>query len=87
MFYNILQIEMEKKLAKMVCLLLFVWIIAWTPYATMCCWIIFNDAQGLSPIIGLIPTVCCKLSAGTNALIYGIRYFGDFIFIVVLLII
>jgi hypothetical protein len=64
---------MEKKLAKMVSLLLFVWFIAWTPYAIMCCWILLNGAQGLSPLLGLIPTVCCKLSAGTNSLFYGIR--------------
>ena len=65
---------MEETLAKMVCLLLFVWLFAWTPYATMTCWAMFFDAHGLSPIVGLVPTVCCKISAGTNAMLYGLRY-------------
>ncbi len=64
---------MEKKLAGMVCLLMSVWFVAWTPYATMCFWIVINDAEGITPIIGIIPTVCCKISAGVNALFYGVR--------------
>ena len=67
------QIETERKLAKKVCILLLVWFVAWTPYAGMNVWIMFFKAQGLSPMIGIIPTVCCKLSAGTNALLYGLR--------------
>ena len=65
---------MEETLAKMVCLLLFVWIMAWTPYATMSCWITFFGARGLTPILGVIPLCCCKISAGTNAMLYGLRY-------------
>ena len=65
---------MEETLAKMVALLLVVWFLAWTPYATMCCWVMFFDAEGLSPGIALIPTLCCKVSAGTNAMLYGLRY-------------
>ena len=68
------QVEMEKQLLKMVCVLLLVWFLAWTPYAGMSVWVMFFDANGLSPIIGLIPTICCKLSAASNSLIYGIRY-------------
>ena len=74
-YYNdvIIQVEMEKTLMKMVCVLLFVWFVAWTPYAAMNCWILFYDSKGLSPILGIIPTICCKISAGSNALLYGIR--------------
>ena len=71
--FCLIQIEMEEKLAKMVSLLLVVWVLAWTPYAAISCWIIFFDAKNLSPIMGLIPTLCCKVSAGTNAMIYGLR--------------
>ena len=73
------QIERDKKLAKMVGLLLFVWFLAWTPYATMNSWILFFDFKRLSPIFGVIPTICCKLSAGANALLYGIRYLAIFL--------
>jgi len=69
----VFQVEMEKQLFKMVCILLLVWFLAWTPYAGMSVWVMFFDANGLSPIIGIIPTICCKLSAASNSLIYGIR--------------
>ena len=65
---------MERKLARMVCVLLVIWVMAWTPYATMSFWIMVWGSEGLSPMYGVIPTVCCKLSAGTNTLLYGIRY-------------
>ena len=65
---------MEVTLAKMVCILLLVWILAWTPYAAMSCWVMFFNEDGFSPIMGLIPTICCKLSASTNAMLYGLRY-------------
>ena len=64
---------MEEMLAKMVCLLMFIWFIAWTPYAAMSIWIMFFEAHGLTPILGLVPTLCCKVSAGTNAMLYGLR--------------
>ena len=64
---------MEVTLAKMVSLLLVVWFLAWTPYVIMSIWIIFFDSKGLTPIIGIIPTICCKLSACANALLYGLR--------------
>lgn len=66
---------MEEKLAKMVSLLLVVWFLAWTPYATMSCWIMFFNAEGLSPVMALVPTLCCKVSAATNAMLYGLRYY------------
>ena len=66
---------MEEKLAKMVSLLLVVWFIAWTPYAAMSCWIMWFNAKGLSPVMALIPTLCCKVSAATNAMLYGLRYY------------
>ena len=64
---------MEVTLAKMVSLILFVWFLAWTPYVVMIVWVIFFNARGLSPNLGLIPTVFCKISAGANAMVYGLR--------------
>jgi hypothetical protein len=63
---------MEIQLAKMVSLLLVVWIIAWTPYAILSVWIIIFDAKGLTPMLALVPTVCCKSSAALNSFLYGI---------------
>ena len=70
-----LQIEMEITLGKMVSVVLFVWFLAWTPYASMNLWAIIYDSHGLKPIMGIVPTICCKLSAAANAILYGIRYF------------
>ena len=64
---------MEEMLAKMVCLLMCVWFIAWTPYAAMSVWIMFFEARGLTPVMGIVPTLCCKVSAGSNAMLYGLR--------------
>ena len=72
------QLLLEEKLAKMVSLLLIVWFLAWTPYALMCLWIMFFNARGLSPAIGLIPLLACKTSAGANAMLYGMRYTSTF---------
>ena len=73
-FLLFLQIRMEKKLAKMLCQLLFIWVITWSPYAIITCWVlVFNDQNGLTPVIGIIPVLCCKFSASVNASLYGLR--------------
>jgi hypothetical protein len=63
---------MEIQLAKMVSIILLVWIIAWTPYAILSVWIILLDGAGLSTSIAIAPTVCCKTSAAFNSFLYGI---------------
>ena len=65
---------MEMKLAKMACTILLVWFIAWTPYAVMSFWVMFFNGSGLTPVLGLLPTICTKGSAFANALLYGLRY-------------
>ena len=65
---------MEAKLAKMVVKLICVWAFAWTPYAIMALWSMFFNAQNLSPAMGLIPLLFCKISAGLNVIVYGLRY-------------
>ena len=69
-----LQLQMEMKLAKMACTILLVWFVAWTPYAVMSFWVMFFNGNGLTPVLGLLPTICTKGSAFANALLYGLRY-------------
>ena len=64
---------MESRLSKMVTKLICVWAFAWTPYAIMAIWAMFFDSYNLSPLMGVIPILFCKISAGANALIYGLR--------------
>ena len=65
---------MEMRLAKMACTILLVWFVAWTPYAVMSFWVMFFNGNGLTPMLGLLPTICTKGSAFANALLYGLRY-------------
>ena len=65
--------DAEVKLSKTVGIILLVWILAWTPYAIMAIWAMFFDAYGLSPNLGLIPALTCKVSAAVNVLLYGLR--------------
>ena len=65
--------QMELKLGRMACSLMFVWMVAWTPYAVMTVWILFFDPKLITANIALIPTLCCKVSAALNAFIYGSR--------------
>ena len=70
----ILKVQMDSKLAKMIFGLIVVWLLGWTPYAIMCIWGIFQGAKYLTPTIGVIPLVFCKISAGANVMLYGLRY-------------
>ena len=64
---------MELRLVKMVCTIILIWFMAWTPYAIMSIWVMFFDAKGLSPTMAVVPTLCTKGSAFANALLYGLR--------------
>ena len=66
--------DAEVKLSNTVGIILLFWILAWTPYAIMAIWAMFFDSYGLSPNIGLIPVLSCKISAAVNVLVYGLRY-------------
>ena len=58
----------------MVCKLIFVWGLAWTPYAIMALWAMFFQAHNMAPLMGVIPLLFCKCSAVANVMLYGIRY-------------
>ena len=64
---------MEAKLSKMVTKLILVWVFAWTPYAIMAIWAMYFNSYNLSPFMGVVPLLFCKISAGANSLIYGLR--------------
>lgn len=66
--------QMEHTLARMTTFLLILWILSWTPYTVMSVWIMFFQAEGLTPNIALLPTIMCKLSGALNGFIYGVRY-------------
>ena len=65
--------QMEYSLAKMVGVILAVWTLAWTPYVVLSGWIILFGGEGLSPGLAIAPTLCCKISASANSLLYGVR--------------
>ena len=71
-FHAFFQIEIS--LAKMVFIILIIWVFAWTPYVIQSMWIMFFDGSNLTPEMGIAPSLCCKLSAAFNAFLYGIRY-------------
>ena len=64
---------MEIKMTKKVCKILLIWFVSWTPYAIMSIWIMFFDQNQLTPLMAVLPTVCTKGSAFTNAIAYGIK--------------
>ena len=61
-------------LARMVFIILVIWVFAWTPYVVESMWIMFFDGLYLTPELAIAPSLCCKLSAALNAFIYGVRY-------------
>ncbi len=71
---------MERTLAGMVCSLLVLWIIAWTPYAMLSLWILIFGGQDVSQAAAFAPIIACKLSATLNAFLYGIRQVVGFFY-------
>ena len=60
-------------MTKMVCKILLIWFMSWSPYAIMSIWTMFLDHYKLSPVIAVVPTICTKGSAFANAMVYGIK--------------
>ena len=58
----------------MIFVILLVWILAWTPYVILHCWIMFFEPNSLSAEAAIAPSLFCKLSAAVNSLLYGVRY-------------
>jgi len=56
----------------MVCIILLVWVVAWTPYAILSVWISLFEGKGLTIRLAMVPALCCKLSAFLNAFLYGV---------------
>jgi hypothetical protein len=66
-------LQKERRLAKMVFVLLGLWAVAWTPYAVLACWNMLLRGEGLQPHLAVVPVVLCKLSGTLNGFIYGVR--------------
>ena len=58
--------------------LIIVWLLAWTPYAMLCFVGFFLDSEKLTPTVGLVPLVSCKISAAANVMLYGLRFVENF---------
>ena len=58
----------------MIFVILLVWILAWTPYVILHCWIMFFEPNSLSAEMAIAPSLFCKSSAAVNSLLYGVRY-------------
>ena len=73
MMSSSIHFQIEISLGKMVAVILMVWTLAWTPYVILSLWIMFFQGEHLTAEIAIVPTLCCKLSAAINSLLYGIR--------------
>ena len=71
LFIVMLFFQIEISLAKMVFIILIIWVFAWTPYVIQSMWIMCFDGSNLTPEMGIAPSLCCKLSAAFNAFLYG----------------
>ena len=71
--YKVWLLQIERSLAKMVFVLLLLWIFSWTPYAILASWTIFSGGATLTQKFAVVPTVMCKLSGTFNGFIYGVR--------------
>ena len=60
-------------MTKMVCKILLIWFMSWSPYAILSIWTMFFDHDELLPVIAVVPTICTKGSAFANAIFYGIK--------------
>ncbi len=52
------------------CVLLF--LVAWSPYAIVCLWVIPNDPEQITPRLAVLPALFAKSSAMYNPLVYAV---------------
>jgi len=51
-----------------------IFLLAWTPYATVAFIACFGDRNKLDPLTTMIPALCCKLTACIDPLVYAINH-------------
>lgn len=61
----------EKKLAAMFLLMIFCYLLCWTPYAVVSMLVAFGKQNAVSPTVALIPSFFAKSSTTYNSIIYG----------------
>ena len=60
---------MEKKIAKVALMNVFVWALAWTPYAVVALTGAFGNRQKVTPLVSQIPAFLAKLASCLNPLV------------------
>ena len=63
------EFQMEKKIAKVAMMNIFVWVLAWTPYAVVCLIGAFGNRQSVTPLVSQIPSFLAKLASCLNPLV------------------
>ncbi|TSK22616.1 Opsin-3 [Bagarius yarrelli] len=61
----------EKKLAAMILLMIFCYLMCWTPYAVVSVLVAFGRQNIISPTVAIIPSFFAKSSTAYNAIIYS----------------
>ena len=61
----------EMRLIRCAATLIFVWTVAWTPYATIALLGIFSDASLITPIRSMLPALFCKSASVIDPYIYS----------------
>jgi len=71
---NRIDSKTEKTIAKVVLGLIGLWLVSWTPYATIALFGISKNLQPLSPGMAMFPALFAKLSACINPYLYALRH-------------
>lgn len=61
----------EKKLAAMFLVMIFCYLLCWTPYAVVSMLVAFGKQNAVSPTVAVIPSFFAKSSTAYNPIIYG----------------
>jgi r-opsin len=66
--------SVEIRIAKTAFTIFFLFVCAWTPYAVVALIGAFGNRQLLTPIVTMIPAVCCKIVSCIDPWIYAISH-------------
>ena len=66
------RILFEKKITKRNLAIIFIFLVAWTPYAMVSMYSAFIDPNGISPEISIVPSMLAKSSFALTPLMYMI---------------
>lgn len=66
--------SVEIRIAKAAFTIFFMFICAWTPYAIVALIGAFGNRQLLTPLVTMIPAVCCKIVSCIDPIVYAISH-------------